>query len=129
MLKSSTWSGGKRARASNLAVMRHLNGVFTQRFNSEHQRVGHVFQGRFKAILVDKESYLLELARYIVLNPVRAGMVESAEQWLWSSYPKTAGLTRCQPWFDRDRLLGNFAPHLDLAVRRYMKFVADGVQC
>ncbi len=60
--------------------MRHLNGVYTQRFNRNHQRVGHVFQGRFKAILVEKEAYLLELARYIVLNPVRAGIVENVEQ-------------------------------------------------
>ena len=55
--------------------MRHLNGVYTQRFNRRHKKVGHVFQGRYKAILVQKENYLLELSRYIVLNPVRAGMV------------------------------------------------------
>ncbi len=52
--------------------MRQLNGVYTQRFNRRHGRVGHVFQGRYKAIIVQKESYLLELARYVVLNPVRA---------------------------------------------------------
>jgi putative transposase len=61
--------------------MRQLNGVYTQRFNQQHQRVGHVFQGRYKSILVQKESYLLELSRYIVLNPVRAGMVVKAENW------------------------------------------------
>ena len=61
--------------------MRHLNGVYTQRFNRRHQRVGHVFQGRYKAILIQKESYLLEVARYIVLNPVRAGMVKHPESW------------------------------------------------
>ena len=60
--------------------MRQLNGVFTQRSNHRHHRVGHVFQGRYKAILVQKESYLLELARYVVLNPVRAGMVRSANE-------------------------------------------------
>ena len=61
---------------SNLAMgMRQLNGVYTQRFNRRHARVGHVFQGRYKAIIVQKDSYLLELARYIVLNPVRARMV------------------------------------------------------
>ncbi len=52
--------------------MRQLNGVYTQRFNRHHHRVGHVFQGRFKAILVDRDAYLLELCRYVVLNPVRA---------------------------------------------------------
>ena len=61
--------------------MRQLNGVYTQRFNQAHRRDGHLFQGRYKAILVQKEAYLLELFRYIVLNPVRAGMVRSAMHW------------------------------------------------
>jgi len=74
--------------------MRHLNGVYTQRFNRKQNRIGHVFQGRYKAILVDKDSYLLELARYIVLNPVRARMLRSAEDWPWSSYRATAGCVR-----------------------------------
>jgi putative transposase len=60
---------------SNLSRgMRWLNGVYTQRFNRRHERVGHILQGRFKAILAERESYLLELSRYTVLNPVRAGM-------------------------------------------------------
>jgi len=58
--------------------MRHLNGVYTQAFNRCHRRVGHVFQGRYKAILVEADSYLMELSRYVVLNPVRAGMVDQA---------------------------------------------------
>jgi REP element-mobilizing transposase RayT len=66
--------------------MRHLNGVYTQRFNRHHERVGHVFQGRYKAILVQKELYLLALSRYVVLNPVRAQMVTEAGDWPWSSY-------------------------------------------
>ena len=66
--------------------MRQLNGVYTQASNRRHQRTGHLFQGRFKAILVDKDSYLLELARYVVLNPVRALMVAHPGQWQWSSY-------------------------------------------
>ncbi len=72
--------------------MRHLNGVYTQAFNRRHMRVGHVLQGRFKSILVEKESHLLELARYVVLNPVRAKMVRSAKDWPWSSYRAMAGL-------------------------------------
>jgi REP element-mobilizing transposase RayT len=71
--------------------MRQLNGVYTQAANQRHHRVGHLFQGRFKGILVDKEAYLLELSRYVVLNPVRAGMVESPEQWPWSSYRAMKG--------------------------------------
>jgi len=113
---------------SNLSRgMRYLNGVYTQRFNRTHSHVGHLFQGRFKAILVEKEAYLLELARYVVLNPVRAGMVESAEQWSWSSYPAMVGLSGCPEWFDREWLLGNFGESNRSAVRQYMRFVADGV--
>ncbi len=71
--------------------MRHLNGVFTQRSNRRHKRSGHLFQGRYKAILVDRDSYFLELARYIVLNPVRAAMVKHPRLWVWSSYGTTIG--------------------------------------
>ena len=56
--------------------MRRLNGAYSQEFNRRHGRVGHLFQGRYKSIIVDRESYLLELCRYVVLNPVRAGIVE-----------------------------------------------------
>ncbi len=113
---------------SNLSKgMRYLNGVYTQRFNRIHSHVGHLFQGRFKAILVEKEAHLLELARYVVLNPVRAGMVESAEQWSWSSYPVMIGLSGCPEWFDREWLLGNFGENNKSAIRQYMRFVADGM--
>ena len=80
--------------------MRQLNGVYTQRFNRRHNRVGHVLQGRYKAILVEKNSYLLELARYVVLNPVRAaGIVKSPGDWKWSSYRATAGYEKAIPCF------------------------------
>jgi putative transposase len=72
---------------ANLAKgMRQLNGVYTQKFNYFHKRVGHLFQGRYKSILVEKENYLGELIRYIILNPVRAGIVKRPEQWKWSSH-------------------------------------------
>jgi hypothetical protein len=71
---------------------RQLNGVYAQRFNRRHRRCGHVFEGRYRCLLVDREAYLLELARYIVLNPVRAGLTESPAAWPWSSYRATAGL-------------------------------------
>jgi putative transposase len=89
--------------------MRQLNGVYTQRFNRRHGRVGHVFQGRYKAIIVQKESYLLELARYVVLNPVRAGMVRTPDQWPWSSYRATARLCVAPPWLTIDWLLYIFS--------------------
>ncbi|WP_221892307.1 transposase [Teredinibacter haidensis] len=71
--------------------MKYINDTYTQPFNRFHKRVAHVFQGRYNAILVEKDAYLLELSRYIVLNPVRARMVRSANEWPWSSYRATAG--------------------------------------
>ena len=106
--------------------MRQLNGVYTQRFNRAHGRVGHVFQGRYKAVLVQKDAYLMELARYIVLNPVRARMVRSAREWRWSSYRATAGQAHCPAWLSRDWLLGAFGPKLSVAENRYREFVSQG---
>jgi REP-associated tyrosine transposase len=71
--------------------MQQLNGIYTHWFDRTHHRVGHVFQGRYKAILVEKDSYLLETARYVVLNPVRAGVVDDSGAWPWSSYTATIG--------------------------------------
>ena len=107
--------------------MRYLNGVYTQRFNRMHLRVGHLFQGRYKAILVNKSEYLQELPRYIVLNPVRAGIVESAESWDWSSYGATAGITPCPVWFDREWLLSSFGKKEKTSIKHYIQFVANGV--
>jgi REP element-mobilizing transposase RayT len=106
--------------------MRHLNGVYTQRFNSNQNRVGHVFQGRYKAILVQKDSYLLELSRYIVLNPVRAMMVRAAKDWPWSSYRATTGQTEMPKWLYVDWLLSVFSKQRATAIRHYKQFVADG---
>lgn len=112
---------------SNLSLgMRQLNGVYTQQFNKRHSRVGHVFQGRYKGILVDKESYLLELARYIVLNPVRARMVRKAQQWRWSSYRATAGMEPIRPWLNVDWLLSGFARRRKTACEHYQRFVEEG---
>lgn len=107
--------------------MRQLNGVFTQSSNRRHGRTGHLFQGRFKAILVDGDSYLLELARYVVLNPVRARMVGQPGEWPWSSYRAMIGDAPSPPWLATDGLLAAFAKRRPTAIRRYMQFVADGV--
>ncbi|MEF8982615.1 transposase [Thiohalorhabdus sp.] len=107
--------------------MRHLNGVYTQRFNRRHHRSGHVLQGRYKAILVEEEAYLLELARYIVLNPVRAGLVADASEWPWSSFRATAGLDGRPPWLTVDWLLAALGGRPEAARRRYRQFVAEGV--
>lgn len=107
--------------------MRHLNGVYTQRFNRAHRRVGHVFQGRFKAILVEKEAYLLEVARYIVLNPVRAGMHRRVHVYPWSSYRATAGIDPAPKWLSMEWLLSQFATSQAAARRRYIQFVQAGI--
>ncbi len=112
---------------ANLAQgMRQLNGVYTQRFNQAQKRVGHVFQGRYKAILVEKDSYLLELSRYIVLNPVRARMVRAAQDWPWSSYRATVGFSQAPQWLTVNWVLSAFGPYLSEAVNGYELFIAEG---
>jgi putative transposase len=107
--------------------MRRLNGVYTQAFNRRHGRVGHVLQGRYKSILVDKQSHLLELCRYVVLNPVRAGMVAAAGEWHWSSYLPTAGDIACPPWLAAQTVLSLFGQGA-VARRAYERFVAQGLK-
>lgn len=106
--------------------MKYVNGTYTQYFNRRHHRVGHVFQGRYKGILVERESYLLELARYIVLNPVRAHMVLSAKEWRWSSYRGTAGYASPHPLLTTDWILGNFDSQRSKAQLAYREFVKQG---
>ena len=108
--------------------MRQLNGIYTQRFNRRHGRVGHFFQGRFKAILVDKQSYLLELSRYVVLNPVRAKSMRDPARHRFSSYRATAGLEAAPPFLDAQGLLAHFAESLPSARRRYAAFVKEGIR-
>lgn len=108
--------------------MRQLNGVYGQSFNQRHKSVGHLFQGRFKAILVEKDSYLLELSRYLVRNPVRAGIVEDPAQWPWSSYRMTLGKEKDAPWFSKDILLAYFSSNRGKAQSLYEAFVMDGTK-
>jgi putative transposase len=107
--------------------MRQLNGVYTQHFNRRHELVGHLFQGRFKAILVERHAYLLELSRYVVLNPVRAAMVPEASAWPWSSYRAMAGLEAPPAWLEIDWTLGQFGTDRHTAQASYAAFVADGM--
>ena len=106
--------------------MRHLNGVYTQRYNRQHRTVGHVFQGRYKAVVVDKDNYLLEVCRYVVLNPVRVELVKSPGQWRWSSYRSTAGLRKAEDWLSIDGILGEFGASRKVAQQRYREFVRSG---
>ena len=112
---------------SNLSKgMRQLNGVYTQRFNRTHNRVGDVYQGRYKAILVQEDAYLLELSRYVVLNPVRSRMVRTARNWPWSNFRATAGMTVAPNWLETDWILAAFAESEQEAQTAYRQFVADG---
>ncbi len=106
--------------------MRQLNGLYTQRFNRRHGMVGHLYQGRYKAILVQKENYLLELTRYVVLNPLRAGMVKKSEDWPWSSYSAMIGVVGVPQWLDVDWLLGQFGRQRKRAIQAYCRFVTEG---
>jgi REP element-mobilizing transposase RayT len=99
-------------RQGNLSLlMRHLNGVYTQAYNRRHGVVGHLLQGRFKAILVDRDAYLLTLCRYVELNPVRAKLCKTAQDWAWSSYRAHAGLAVTPDWLDSDSLHGYLLGH------------------
>jgi len=101
---------------------RCLNGRYSQRFNRRHERVGHVLQGRFHAVVVERETHLLELARYIVLNPVRANLVPSAEEYRWSSLGATLGLEPAPPWLEAGQMLSRFGSRA-----RYLAFVREGL--
>ncbi|MCL5774370.1 MAG: transposase [Firmicutes bacterium] len=108
--------------------MRQLNGVYTQFFNKKHNRVGHLFQGRYKAILVEKDSYLLALCRYIVLNPVRAGFIKIPNEWQWSSYGDTSEETNQHSFLTIDWILSQFGINMLEAKAKYKKFVLEGVK-
>lgn len=106
--------------------MRQLNGVYTQRFNRAHARVGHVYQGRYSAVLVQKERHLLEVLRYIVLNPVRAGMVSDARDWPWSSYRAAIDIAPSPPWLLTDGLAAIFGSGAEGRLQ-FVRFVEDGI--
>jgi REP element-mobilizing transposase RayT len=109
--------------------MQWLNGTYADWFNRRHKRVGHLFQGRFHAFIVEKEAYFAELLRYVVLNPVRAKMVERPEDYRWSSYRATAGLETPPPWLDVSAALAWLHPDRDTAQRAYREFVQAKIGC
>ena len=121
-------------RQPNLSrLMRHFNGVFTQRFNRRHGLAGHLFQGRFKAILVDRDAYLLAVCRYVERNPVAAGLVRAARDWPWSSHRAHVMDAATPPWLDSHALHGYLLGHAPRtaaesrrAAARYAALVAEG---
>jgi putative transposase len=114
------------ARPNLSRALRHLNGVYTQRFNRRHGRVGHVFQGRYKAIVVDREAYYLEVVRYVLLNPVRAKLVKHARQWEWSSYRAVMGLAPAMGGVDVQGLLWHVGASAGRARAVFARFIDEG---
>jgi REP element-mobilizing transposase RayT len=102
--------------------MKKINGEYSQYFNFRHARIGHLFQGRYKAVLVNKESHLLELCRYIVLNPVRAGLIKRPDDYEWTSYAATVGKKR-KHFVERKWILDQFAENGKSATALYSDFV------
>jgi REP element-mobilizing transposase RayT len=107
--------------------MQYLNGVYGQRFNRRHERTGHLLGGRFHSVLVQKHSHLLEAARYVVLNPVRAGLRRHPADWPWSSYCATAGTTPPPQFLDASRLLASLHSDPRRARPAYRRFVEVGM--
>jgi hypothetical protein len=108
--------------------MRDLNGCYAAAFNSRHNRVGHLLQGRYKSILLAGEKHLLELCRYIPLNPVEAGLTAAPDCWPWSSYRATIGLDRKPRRLDVRALLAPFASSADEGRKKYIDYVLGGLQ-
>ena len=109
-------------------IMHHINVSYTVYFNKKYRRVGHLFQGRYKALVVDKESYLLELSRYIHLNPVRAGIVKKPENYRWSSYQYYIGKNKVIPeWLNIEWLVERFGPDKSFAFQQYRRFIEEAI--
>ncbi len=104
-------------------IMHHINGAYTTYFNKRHQRYGHLFQGRYKAIIIEADEYAGELSRYIHLNPVRAGIVEKPEEYKWSSYQYYTGREKRPDWLRVDFILRYFSNKTSIAKRRYNEYV------
>ena len=114
---------------SNLSqILHHINGAYTTYFNVKRDRSGHLLQGRYKAILVEKDAYCQELSRYIHLNPVRAGVVKWPSEYTWSSYRELSGLKEKPEWLVVDSILGYFDKDRSIAQRLYRNFVEEGLE-
>lgn len=106
--------------------MRYLNWTYTQAFNHRYVRSGHLLRGRFEAVLVEKETKLLDVVRHVVLNPVRAELARSAKDWPWSSYRATAGIVEAPPYLTTTWILGQFDTSPSRAFSLYRDYVRRG---
>ena len=108
--------------------MHGINSSYTGYFNRKYDRVGHLFQGRYRGILVDKDSYLLELTRYVHLNPVKAKFVKRPEEYPWSSYAGYIWKRKRVSWMEYAWILSQFGSHEAASARMYRKFVESGIE-
>jgi REP element-mobilizing transposase RayT len=106
-------------------ALRDLNGTHSRRFNRRHGREAHAFRNRFGAVLQESTEQLLRTARYVVRNPVEAGLCATPAEWPWTSYRATAGLAEAPGWLSTQSLLALFADTVEIAEARYMGFVAE----
>lgn len=109
--------------------IQQLNGRYSQYYNRRHGLVGHLFQGRYKAILVQRDRYMMELTRYVVLNPVRAGLVTAPDEWRWCNYAHVVGKQTAPDWLDVDTTLQTFSGRDEHAVTSYREFIMAGIGC
>ena len=114
-------------RGNLSVILHHLNTSYTNYFNGRTGRVGHLFQGRYRAILVEKDSYALELSRYIHLNPVRAYLVRDLSEYGWSSYSSYIGRGKRWEWLQTDFIVGQMSLDLQEASRRYRDYLKEGM--
>jgi putative transposase len=117
---------GETPRANLSAVMHSINGAYTTYFNKKRKRSGHLFQGRYKAILIDHDSYLLELSRYVHLNPVRTSLAERPEEYAYSSY-RSYILPEQDDVVSRDRVWSMISGDRETAPARYREFVEEAI--
>lgn len=108
-------------------MMQYLITEYARYFNRKHERQGHLFQGRFRSVLVEVSNYAIELSRYIHLNPVRAGIVERPEQYSWSSFGYFMGKANPEPWLDTSTILKLFGDQRKAAQKAYSEFIAAGI--
>ena len=114
-------------RGNLTAILHHVNTGYTNFFNTKWKRIGHLFQGRYRALLVEKDSYGVELSRYIHLNPVRAELVKEPSDYLWSSYQAYVGMKNSWTWLQRNYLLGQMGKGEKAAQKEYQRFVEEGM--
>jgi hypothetical protein len=111
----------------NLSIgMRQLNGMYTQKYNKKHGVRGHIFQGRFKAVIVEKDAYLLDICRYVVSLPTRAGLTKNINNFKWSSYRATTGHSAVPEFLNVDWVLSQFAKRTKIAQKKYSDYIKAG---